>query len=200
MAYEDIADDNTAGSRINTNMSSKRADDMREIGAHPQAASLSIFLRFRSWSSKISRSAALCGGTDRFELAEVDVDGVGLEAILKTFGRLSGFVPAFRGFALSFRPPEDAVLVGATGFAENDKTTFSAPSSRFRPSSTGGDDSESEVVCSSSALARSICSAIRKRSRCSSDIVERSFLSAASCNGTSGQRNTIASGLKNRDL
>ena len=201
MTCKVIADNNTAGLRIDTSVSSKRADDMREIEDYPQAASRSIFLRFRSRSSNISRSAALCGGVGRFEPVEVEVDGVGLEAaVLKTFGLLSGFVPAFKGFALNFRPPEDAVVAGTTGFAENDKTTFSAPSSRFRPSSTGGDDSESEAAGSSSALARSICSAISKRSRCSSDTVERSFLSAASCNKTSGQRNIIVSGLAISDL
>lgn len=164
----------------NINVSGKRASDMRKIEDRAQAASRSIFLRFRSRSSNISRSAALWGA-GRF-VPEVDVDGVGFEAaVLKTFGRFSGFAPAFRGFAFSFRPPEDAVVVGATGLAENDKTTFSAPSSRFRPSSTGGEPEESESS-PSSAFARSICSAIRRRSRCSSDMVERSFFIAASCN------------------
>ena len=137
----------------------------------------------------------LCGGAGRFALEEVDVEGVEPGAgALKTFGRFSGF--AFKGFALSFRPTTGAaVVVAARGLAENDKTTFSAPSSLFRPSSTGGGDPEEpdpEATCSSSsAFARSICSAISKRSRCSSDIVERSFFSAASCNRMNGQH-TVA--------
>ena len=125
----------------------------------------------------MSRSAALCGGAGRLVLAEVDAEIVELEvAVLKTFGR-------FSGFALSFRPTEGIVVTA--GFAENDRTTFSAPSSRFSPSSTGGGDSEDPEPegpgSSPPAFARSICSAISSRSRCSSDIVERSFLSAASC-------------------
>jgi len=115
---------------------------------------------------------------------EFDVEGVELEAAgLKTFGRLSGF--AFKGFALSFKPMgRVVVVVVVTGLAESDKTTFSVPSSLFRPSSGGGGDPEEpepEASCSSSAFARSICSAISRRSRCSSDIVDRSFLSEASC-------------------
>jgi len=118
---------------------------------------------------------------------EAGIDGVELEAaVLKAFGRLSGFIPAFRGFELSFRPPENVVVDGAIVLAEKDRTTFSAPSSRLRPSSTGSDSElELEPPCSSSsAFARSICSAISKRSRCSSDIVERSFLSAAAYSRT----------------
>ena len=136
----------------------------------------------------MSRSAALRAG--RFVPEEVDVEDTEPETVLKTFDRLSGFV--FKGFALSFRPTEDVVAIAATGLAENDKTTFSAPSSLFRPSSTGGGDPEEpepEAVCSSpSTFARSICSAINKRSRCSSETVERSFLSAASYSGKGSQR------------
>ena len=150
----------------------------------------------------MSRSAALCGGASRFVPAEVDIEGEGFEpTVLKTFC-LSGFGPAFKGFVLSFRPTEGvAVVVAATGLAENDKTSLSAPSSRFRPSSIGGGDSEEpepDESCSSSACARSICSAINRRSRCSSDIVERSFLSAASYKGEGSQRTApiIASGFQ----
>jgi hypothetical protein len=149
---------------------------------------------------------SLCGGAGRFVLAGVDVECIGLEvAVLKTFGRLRGFAPAFRGFAPSFIPTEGVIVMAATGLAENDKTTFSAPSSRFRPSSTGGGDSEEpepEGPCSSPPVfARSICSAISKRSRCSSDIVERSFLSAASCDRTSGKRIWLStSGFRMRDF
>ena len=70
--------------------------------------------------SNISRSAALCGGIGRFEPAEVKIDDVGSEATAsKTFGLLSGSVPAFKGFALDFGPPEGAVAAGTTGFTEN---------------------------------------------------------------------------------
>ncbi|KAF9648095.1 hypothetical protein BDM02DRAFT_3115865 [Thelephora ganbajun] len=93
----------------------------------------------------MSCSAALCGGAYLF-VPEIDVEGVELEAgVLKTFGRLSGFV--FKGFVLGLRPTEGIDL------AENDKTTFSVPSSRFRPSPTGGGDPkepEPEAPCPSS--------------------------------------------------
>jgi hypothetical protein len=114
-------------------------------------------------------------------------------AILKTLGRLSGL--AFNGLMIGFKgfnfmgagaadgleadADADANPVG--GLADSDKTTFS-PSSRFKPSSAGGDpDLESERASSTaSALARSICSAINIRSRASSDIVARSFFMLAS--------------------
>jgi len=67
-------------------------------------------------------------------LADVDAEVAELEvAVLNTFGH-------FSGFALSFSPTEGIVV--ATSLAENEKTTFSALSSRFRPSSTGRGDSE----------------------------------------------------------
>ena len=142
----------------------------------------------------MSRSAALRAG--RFVPEEVDIEDTELETVLKTFGRLSGF--ALEEFALSFRPTEDVVAIAATGLAENDKTTFSAPSSLFRPSATGGGDPgepEPEAVGSSpSTFARSICSAINKRSRCSSGTVERSFLSAASYSEKGSQQMTLWDG------
>jgi len=86
----------------------------------------------------MSRSAALWGGAGHFVLADVDAKVAELEvAVLNTFGR-------FSGFALSFSPTEGIVV--ATSLAENDKTTFSAPSSRLRPSSTGGGDSRSRSL------------------------------------------------------
>jgi len=108
--------------------------------------------------------------------------------------------PAFKGFTLNFRPPEDTVVAEMTGFTESDKTTFSTSLSHSRPSSAGGDDSKSEVAGSSSALVHSICSAIGKCSHCLFDIVECSFLSVASCNRTSCQHNIIVSGLAISDL
>lgn len=98
-------------------------------------------------------------------------------ADLNTFGRLGGF--ALRGFTTGFKGfilnPVGAVGAAATvGFIDNDSTTFSVFSSRFKPSSTPDcvDGPASLVV---SAAARSICSAINCRSRCSSEIVALSF-------------------------
>jgi len=142
--------------------------------------SWSIRLRFLSWSSSASRSTALPGAA-RFD-PNVVVSGTGV-ADFNTLGRLTGLACAFRGFVLSFRglgfKPTEGVddVVEGEGFAVKDRTTFSEPSSRFRPSSIGS----GELEPSFSALARSICSAISIRSRCSSDVVERSFFSAASC-------------------
>ena len=88
---------------------------------------------------------------------------------------------------VEFQASVSAVVVAAIGLVESDETTFSAPSSLFRPSSTSGGDLEildpdPEASCSPPDFAGSICPAISKRSRCSSDIAERSFLSAASYN------------------
>lgn len=103
---------------------------------------------------------------------------------------LSGFAFngfAFKGFAFRgfmFAPPNDTGTVGvaAAGFEAKERTTFSAPSSRLRPSSIGGvvlDDGEGSVATFSMA-ARSICSAMSRRSRCSSEVVARSFFIEAS--------------------
>ena len=148
----------------------------------------------------MSLSAAVWEEADRFVPEGFGVEDAEAErADLKTFGRLSGF--DLKGFTLDFRRTEDVVVIAATGFAENDSTTFSTPSSLFRPSSTGGGDPEEpepEATGSScSAFARSICSAINKRSRCSSDTVERSFLSAASYEGKGGQRIMSRGGFQN---
>jgi hypothetical protein len=45
---QDITDDNTGGLRVDTGVSNKRADEIRETEDRSQAASRSIFLRFRS--------------------------------------------------------------------------------------------------------------------------------------------------------
>jgi hypothetical protein len=118
---------------------------------------------------------------------------VPVAAVLNTLGRFNGL--AFNGLMVGFRgfnfmvvgvadglePEADADANPADGFADKDKTTFS-PSSRFNPSSAGGDpDLESERSSSAtSAFARSICSAINIRSRASSDMVARSFFMLAS--------------------
>ena len=117
---------------------------------------------------------------------EVDAEGAEAEAVvLKPFGRSSGL--AFRGLALSFGREEGVVAVGATCLVGNDEITLSVPSSLFGPSSTGGGDPEKQnpdAACpSSSAPTRRTCPAIGRCSRCSSEIVERSFLSTASYNG-----------------
>jgi hypothetical protein len=104
----------------------------------------------------------------------------GTDAIIS---RLSGL--AFNGLTtgLSFKGfiftsmDADGSGVAVGSFAENDSTTFSAPSSRLRPSSTGG---EKEFDGPASVTARSICSAMRSRSRCSSEVVARSFFNDAS--------------------
>ena len=73
--------------------------------------------------------------------------------------------------------------LGLRDLVENDKITLSAPSS-LRP---GGGDSEKPdpgvAYSSSSSFAHWICSAISRCSRCSSEIVDHSFLSVASYNG-----------------
>ena len=98
-------------------------------------------------------------------------------ADLNTFGRLGGF--ALRGFTTGFKGfilnPVGAVGAAATvGFIDNDSTTFSVFSSRFKPSSTP-DCVDGPAPLVVSAAARSICSAINCRSRCSSEIVALSF-------------------------
>jgi len=130
----------------------------------------------------ISFSAAVIGAGRFLSLAtlsalsvEVDVPAVDL----KTFGRFSGLVfrglTDLRGFIL--KPVRATGAGGAVGLAANDRTTFSEFSSRLRPSSTGiGGELDSRV----SAAARSICSAISCRSRCSSEIVALSFFWEAS--------------------
>ena len=140
--------------------------------------SLSIRLRFRSCSSMINLSAALIGA-DRFFSFTVSPPSevvVGAED-LNTLGRFRGFAlrgltAALRGFIFS---PVDTIGADVTGLAENDNTTFSEVSSRFKPSSAGG-------VCSllSSTAAREICSAMSCRSLCSSETVARSFFRDAS--------------------
>ena len=142
--------------------------------------SLSIRLRFRSCSSRISFSAALMGADRFFSFA----DALSLLSptpevanVLRTFGRFRGLAPGFKGFALN--PPKEMGAAVAAGFADNERTTLSAPSSRLRPSSAGG-ELEEDGPASTSAAARSICSAISWRSRCSSDIVARSFFKDAS--------------------
>jgi len=106
----------------------------------------------------------------------------GLDTIFNAFGRLSGLAfsgltvgLSFKGLILVSADEVSSVVVGS--FAEKDKTTFSAPSSRLSPSSTGGGE---EFEGPASASARSICSAIRSLSRCSSEVVARSFFSDAS--------------------
>lgn len=139
----------------------------RRRSRYRATASRSIFLRLVSWSSNPKVSAP------RFEPAVVD----GADAF-KGFDRLSGFVFGFRGFI--FSAGVEAAAMGATaGFTENERTTFSEPSSRLSPSSAG--EASGEPVVSVSSFARSICSAMSIRSRCSSDVVERSFFMAASC-------------------
>ena len=69
---------------------------------------------------------------------------------------------------------EDGAIFGA-----KDRTTFSELSSRFKPSSAAAAGSGDSLLFSASA--RSICSEMSMRSRCSSDVVARSFLSDASC-------------------
>ena len=103
---------------------------------------------------------------------------------LNTLGRFKGFAfkgltTALRGFIFSSveAAPDPPEL--ATGFAENDNTTFSDVSSRFKPSSAGGVD-ELLVLLSSSTAAREICSAISCCSLCSSETVARSFFRDAS--------------------
>ena len=88
---------------------------------------------------------------------------------------------------VEFQASVSAVVVAAIGLVESDGTTFSTPSS-----TSGGDleilDPDPEASCSPPDFAGSICPAISKRSRCSSNIAERSFLSAASYNWEGGQR------------
>ena len=148
--------------------------------------SLSIRLRFRSCSSMINLSAALIGADRFFSLAVIWLlsEVVGAED-LNTLGRFKGF--AFKGLTTALRgfifSPVDTVAGAdselAAGFAENDNTTFSEVSSRFRPSSTGGGVDELASL-SSSIAARAICSAISCRSLCSSETVARSFFRDAS--------------------
>lgn len=149
-------------------------------------ASRSIRLFFRSCSSNITCSEP--NGAPLFwpavgSGARATEDTV---ACLNTFVffkglALSGFDANFKGFvglkAFSLRPPE---LDKEGVFGARDKTTFSDGSSRCKPNSTGGEGSL-VPVSSDSACARSICSAINVRSRCSSEVLRRSFLSVASC-------------------
>lgn len=132
----------------------------------------------------INLSAALIGAERFFSFTVLSLlsEVVGTDD-LNTFGRFRGFAfkgltTALRGF--NFNPVDttgaDSELV--TGFAENDRTTFSEFSSRFKPSSAGGVD---ELGSLSSSAARAICSAISCRSLCSSETVARSFFRDASC-------------------
>ena len=110
--------------------------------------------------------------------------GADEDEAFRGFGRLRGFT--LKGLAtgligLSFNPPEGTAASDweedVDDLTEKERMTFSAPSSRLRPSDavvTGFFDGPA------SAFARSICSAMSVRSRCSSDVVERSFLRAAS--------------------
>ena len=84
------------------------------------------------------------------------------------------------GFSgLSLRLVEGVAEVAVT-LGASDKMTFS-PSSRLSSTSSGGGDSL-EPEGPASACARSICSAMSIRSRCSSEVVKRSFFNEASCN------------------
>jgi hypothetical protein len=153
-------------------MNESESDENRE------SYDTSPLLRLLSWSSMINLSAAVIGGRF-FSLVPISTSPVTPEV-----GCLRGL--AFRGFTigLAFNGfifiVGGALIVGAAlgNLAEKERTTFSAPSSRLRPSSVGGVVEEPEGPASASA--RSICSAISMRSRCSSDVVARSFFRDAS--------------------
>ena len=148
--------------------------------------SLSIRLRFRSCSSMINLSAALIGAERFLSFTDVSRPSEVVSAEdLNTLGRFRGFAfkgltTALRGFIFSSVDTIGAVdpELAATGFAENDNTTFSEVSSRFKPSSAGGVDEL--VLPSSSTAAREICSAMSCCSLCSSETVARSFFRDAS--------------------
>lgn len=159
----------------------KKGNQLRDI------SSRSILLLFRSCSSIISLSAADIGA-DLFPFTalsppseEADCEAA---AVLNTFGRFNGF--ALRGFATAFNgfilnPRVGAVVAaGGVGLVDRDRTTFSVFSSRRKPSSIAVVDGPGSLVVS--AAARSICSAISRRSLCSSEMVARSFFCEASYN------------------
>ena len=138
----------------------------------------------------INLSAALIGGAGRF-LSLFCSAGADEDEAFRGFGRLNGFV-ALRGLltagliGFSLSPPVGAAAAaadsedGVDSLAEKESTTFSVPSSRLRPSDTAVVIVAGVSDGPASAFARSICSAMSVRSRCSSDVVERSFLRAAS--------------------